>query len=55
MRGGECWKTPKERTDRASYRRSMRLGEKEGALHWDAEGGHFRRRLVASGNRGNNR
>lgn len=43
---------PEERADEASYKRSTRLGKKEGAFGLEAEGSHFRRRLVASGNGG---
>jgi hypothetical protein len=33
---------PRERADEAPYSHSTRLGKKEGALGWDAEGSHFR-------------
>ena len=43
---------PRETADEASYSRSTRLGEKEGALGWDAEGSHFRRRFGRQWKRG---
>lgn len=45
-------KPPSERADEASYSRSTRLGEKEGALGWDAEGSHFRRHFGRQWKRG---
>jgi hypothetical protein len=33
IKGGGYQKTPEERADKVSYRRSIRLAEKEGALN----------------------